>query len=191
MYEQLKVLEMKRKLKEWEFTFHPSIPYENAFVPVGDTDEARRKSTLAFVKKLNGLTPTFDSVQEKQFKVFSAFGEFECVYKLMFTSVAFNYLAKQYALLDYQLQEFNKTVKSYKNVPELTEYFARYQSLVEMKVWEVMVEDFNYFETVTQARVEEFKVKDPSFTMPYTPNVDWDAVKEIYKTTLKSAKENK
>jgi hypothetical protein len=191
MYEQLKVLEMKRKLKEWDFTFHPSIPYENAFVPAGDTDEARRKSTLAFVKKLNSLNPTFDAVQEKQFKVFTAFSEFECVYKLMFTSVAFNYLAKQYALLDYQLQEFNKTVKSYKNVPELTEYFARYQSLLEMKVWDVMVEDFTYFEKVTQSRVEEFKIKDPDFSMPYTPNVDWDAVKEIYKSTLKSAKENK
>lgn len=52
MYQNLKVLEMKRQLKAWDFTFHPSIPYENAFVPAGNTDEERRKSTLAFVKKL-------------------------------------------------------------------------------------------------------------------------------------------
>jgi len=191
MYQNLKVLEMKRQLKAWDFTFHPSIPYENAFVPAGNTDEERRKSTLAFVKKLNGLTPAFDAVQDRQFKVFLAFSEFECVYKLMFTNVAFNYLAKLYAFLDYQLQEFNKMVKSYKNVPELTDYFSRYESLMDMKVWDTMVEDFTFFETVTNERVASFKLKDPDFSMPYTPNVDWDEVKELYKSTLKGLKEKK
>lgn len=191
MYQNLKVLEMKRQLKAWDFTFHPSIPYENAFVPAGNTDEERRKSTLAFVKKLNGLTPAFDAVQDRQFKVFFAFSEFECVYKLMFTNVAFNYLAKLYAFLDYQLQEFNKMVKSYKNVPELTDYFSRYESLMDMKVWDTMVEDFTFFETVTNERVASFKLKDPDFSMPYTPNVDWDEVKELYKSTLKGLKEKK
>lgn len=62
----------------------------------------------------------------------------------MFTNVAFNYLAKLYAFLDYQLQEFNKMVKSYKNVPELTDYFSRYESLMDMKVWDTMVEDFTF-----------------------------------------------
>lgn len=182
---------MKRQLKAWDFTFHPSIPYENAFVPAGNTDEERRKSTLAFVKKLNGLAPAFDAVQDRQFKVFFAFSEFECVYKLMFTNVAFNYLAKLYAFLDYQLQEFNKMVKSYKNVPELTDYFSRYESLMDMKVWDTMVEDFTFFETVTNERVASFKLKDPDFSMPYTPNVDWDEVKELYKSTLKGLKEKK
>jgi len=191
MYQNLKVLEMKRQLKAWDFTFHPSIPYENAFVPAGNTDEERRKSTLAFVKKLNGLAPAFDAVQDRQFKVFFAFSEFECVYKLMFTNVAFNYLAKLYAFLDYQLQEFNKMVKSYKNVPELTDYFSRYESLMDMKVWDTMVEDFTFFETVTNERVASFKLKDPDFSMPYTPNVDWDEVKELYKSTLKGLKEKK
>lgn len=191
MYQNLKVLEMKRQLKAWDFTFHPSIPYENAFVPAGNTDEERRKSTLAFVKKLNGLAPAFDAVQDRQFKVFFAFSEFECVYKLMFTNVAFNYLAKLYAFLDYQLQEFNKMVKSYKNVPELTDYFSRYESLMDMKVWDTMVEDFTFFETVTNERVASFKLKDPDFSMPYTPKVDWDEVKELYKSTLKGLKEKK
>jgi len=191
MYDQVKVLGFHKKLAEWEFTFPLNVVMEYEFVPEGETAEETRKSTLAFTKRLNALMPAVSAVYEKQCQVYYAFREFPCVYKLMFTTEAFNYLSKLYANLDYQLQELNKVLKQQKNSPEFAEYFDKSTELLNVNVWEMMVEDFNAFEPVSVERMNESKAKDPEFNRWSEPTVDWNKVKDLYKSELKSLKEKK
>lgn len=190
-YEKVKVLKLRREMELKNFTFHPLVFLEESFVPAGETDMEKRKSTLAFTKKLNSLSSDLDTLFEKKFQVYTALTEFKCVYKLMETEEAFNYLAKLYAGLDYSLQELNKFLKSQKNAPELLNDVKEFDELLSLNVWETMAEDFKYMEPVCEQRLNVSKERFPKYEFWSKHSVDWDKVKENYKESLKQKKQKK
>lgn len=190
-YNKVTVLRLSSFMKGNNFTFHPIMALEDNFNPVGDTDMEKRKSTLAFTKKLNSLSKTLDEAFDKKFKVHASFHEFKCVYKLMESETAFNYLAKLYAGLDYSLQELNKFLKSQKNSPEVMQDFEKFEELLTLNVWETMNNDFEYFKVITHKRLERSKERFPNHDMWESSQPDMEKVKELYKETLKKLKESK
>lgn len=190
-YDKVAVLKLSKLMKEKNFTFHPLLALEDNFEPVGKDDMEKRKATIAFTKKLNSLSKALDESFDKKFKVYSSFHEFKCVYKLMESATAFNYLAKLYAALDYSLQELNKFLKSQKNVPEVMQDFNGFEELLELNVWDTMNKDFEYFQTVTAKRLARSKERFPKHDMWEQSEPNMEKVKELYKETLKKLKESK
>lgn len=174
------VLEMKKFFLE-NYKLHPGAVMEYAFEAQGEDDQAKRKATLAFVKRMNALETALDSLFEEQHKLLQTFTEFHVVYKIGFSEVAFYSLTSMYAKLDKRLKEFSKTLKKHQSLPEVAEYFKAAEPYLATNVYNMMKEDFAEFEKVTAVRMQNDKERFPEYQFWDATTPDMSRVNQIYK----------
>lgn len=173
------------KLREFftqHYKLHAASEMEFSFEPFGEDDQAKRKSSLAFVKKMTQLQAHLEDMYVVQKNLLKATDEFAVVFKLGSNEVAFYALAPLYAKLEKALKEFFKTLKKYQNLPDVAEYFKKAEVYSNVNVFDMMKEDFSEFEKVTTVRMEADKKRFPDFKHWDSATPDWDVVKEKYKS---------
>jgi hypothetical protein len=174
------VLEMKKFFLA-NYKLHPNAVMEYSFSPEGEDDQSKRKSTLAFVKRMNTLTTPLDDLFEEQHKLLHTLTDFHIVYNIGFSEVAFYSLSAMYAKVDKRLKEFSKTLKKHQSLPEVAAYFKNVETYLATNVYNMMKEDFLEFEKVTSVRMENDRKRFPDYHFWDAATPDMARVNQIYK----------
>lgn len=175
------VLEMQKFFQD-NYKLHAVSELEDAFSPVGETDQEKRKSSMAFVKRMTVLQTPLEELFQKQCDLMTAFSDFKTTYKMGFNENSFYSLAALYGKLEKCLKEFSKTLKKHSNQPEIDKYFKEAEPYLATNVFNMMKEDFESFEVITKARMQKCKETYPNFNEWDSATPDWEIVKDKYKT---------
>ncbi len=171
-------------LKEFvsqNYKLSPVSVMEFEFEPTGETDQDKRKSSLAFVKRMNAMNQSLEELYEEQHKLFLAFSEMPVMFKLGFSEVTFYALVPQYVKLEKALKNFQKTLKKHSSHPEVVAYYKNLEPHLSTNVYEMMKSDFAEFEKVTVERMAESKARFPNWDRWDEPTPDWTLVNQKYK----------
>lgn len=175
-----KALEMQKFFQE-NYKLSPVAVLEFEFEPFGETDQDKRKSSMAFVKRMNALNPAFEELYEEQHHLLQAFSDMPVVYKLGLNENAFYSLVPSYVKLEKCLKSFQKCLKKHSGQPEVVEYYKKAEDYLSTNVYEMMKQDFALFEAVTTERMVETKAKYPHWDKWDSATPNWELVNLKYK----------
>lgn len=167
------------------YRLSPVAELEYRFEPVGDNDQDKRKSSMAFVKRMNTLEPALKELFDAQHHVLLSLAEMPVVYKLGFNKHAFNALAPLYAKLDKAVKEMQRLLKKHASVPEVVEYYKGVEPFLAVSVYDMMKADFSEFEKVTVARMAESQAKYPDWKTWDSALPEWETINVRYKDAKK------
>lgn len=178
------VLQMRQFFLD-NYKLSPVAELEYRFEPVGDNDQDKRKSSMAFVKRMNSLETPLKEMFDAQHQVLLSFSEFPVIYKLGFNKHAFNALAPLYSKLDKAVKDMQKTLKKHSSAPEVVDYYKAAEPFLAVSVYDMMKADFAEFEKVTVVRMAESQAKYPEWQHWDSALPDWEAVNAKYKDAKK------
>lgn len=176
----LKVLELKENFQK-HYRVAPLAVLEFNFDNSGEHDDEKRKKSMAFVKRLNALSPALHELAEVQFNLYGAFTDFAVVYKLGSNYHAYNALGKLYGSLEKRMKEFKTVLKKHSNQPEVAELYKPAVEMLDMSAFDMMRLDFEVAKPMFEERMREDQSRFPEFTHWDTTEVDFETVKENFK----------
>lgn len=176
----VQALSLKEQFKA-KYSLSPVSEMEYHFEPVGETDQEKRKSSMAFVKRMGAITPALDEMFDVQHRLNNAFNDMPVIYKLGSNKIAFNALAAEYGKIEKALKEFRKVLKRHSNIPEVVEYYKEAESLLPASAYELMKQDFEAFLPVAEQRLASDMSRFPDFKHWDNAEIDWDTVNKRFK----------
>lgn len=180
--QNLKIVEFKNNLSNGFLAYPINELDEEFFVANGHPPSGK------YAKMLTRSTPMVNDIWKQSLTIKQTLHNLEYVVNTIFTDRGIECLTEQYAALNVEMQDLNKELKKTKQEQDIATYYARYDTMHTVNVFDMLVDDLNTLMPDIHNRNAVYNTK---YNDTNVINHDVEMMKEHFKNSTKEYKAKK